>query len=102
MVLLRSPARLPAEAAPPDPTAPPGAVEEVGPAAGAPAPLSGVAARESETWTSLSPPNPASGQSLKTCAETSRTKAAMATAMSVAPDIAPAMYVCAWRIMAYC
>ena len=32
---------------------------------------------------------PAIGQSPKTCAETSRTKTAMAMAISVAPDIAP-------------
>jgi hypothetical protein len=37
------------------------------------------------------PPSAATGQFWKTCAETSITNAAMATAISVAPDIAPTM-----------
>ena len=42
----------------------------------------------SETAARSSPPNAAIGQSLKTCAETSTTKAAIAIAIRVAPDIA--------------
>ena len=57
------------------------------PALAAPAEPGTACARETRPPSSL-PPSAATGQASKTCAETSTTKATMATAISVAPDIA--------------
>jgi len=50
----------------------------------------------------LSPPRAAIGQSLKTCAETSRTKTTIAIEMTVTLDTAPTRYLRACLIMGHC